>query len=261
MRRVVRTGGLTGTWLALTVVVTLAAMALAVRAPGPARIGLEAAIGGGAFFDGAQRFAPVDARILGSSLTPEAIRRLLGTTPSGSGEQREDAAAPPDEGFVERPPGLTRPGELTKDPDVRVEMTADRADARPGDTITYTITVTNFGKGAAKEVNVSSHIPEHTTYVNDDSCGDAPVSVTPNQNVPGGYSIGICAPGPPAPGLHGYTSTYGPLNPGRRVIDVFRVVVNPDAPNGFVLRNHAHVMGPGMPRRTSNEVVTKVTVS
>ena len=49
--------------------------------------------------------------------------------------------------------------------DLRLEKEVDLTEAKPGDTLTYTITATNIGTGELKQVIVSDPVPAYTDYV------------------------------------------------------------------------------------------------
>lgn len=60
-------------------------------------------------------------------------------------------------------------------PDVKLTKTADQDEALPGDTITYTIEVTNVGEGPATNVEVTDTLPDgsvETTSLSDLAAGD-----------------------------------------------------------------------------------------
>lgn len=195
---------------------------------------------------------------LSASFVSEALAGLVpppavGTAlPSGGPGQAPGREPPPER---EQLPTET----LTASPDIRIAMRVDKAEARPGDTLIYTITISNVGRGDATSLTVSSHIPDYTTYVAGAECGGENVSIDENPNSPAGRTVCASVPGPPAPGEHGFV--YGgvkvPAGKSRQVL--IRVVVNADAPQGTVLRNHAHATGPGVQRTTSNEVSTQIS--
>lgn len=258
-----RAGGVGSAWLAIAVAATLGAMVLAVRLPGPRALGLEAAVGGGGRYletGGSPRFAPLSPAILSDLFGAGIVERLLGLV--GGPHPPSGHPGPPPGPAPEPPPGeeepLPGPQELTEAPDLRIEMSVDKAEARPGDTITYFITVRNVGKGPAKEVVILSHVPEHTTLLAGDECGGEPAALIPNRSVPGGHTVCVAVAGPPAPGEHGFKSAIDNLNPGREHTIPFKVVVDPNAPPGTVISNHAHVEAVGLPRATSNTVSTRV---
>lgn len=253
-------------WLGIAFASTVGAMILAVGAPGSPAVNVEARLpdpGRAGHPQGTSSFAPVSAEIL-DDLGRAGL--ALGLSLSGPGsltDGRHDAdsrrpTAHPDD---LRPMGsgrLATPEELADEPDVRIEMSVDRAQAQPAATLRYVIRAANVGRGAAKELQITSHIPEHTTLVAGADCEGESVGVQPNPGAPGGHTIGVCLPGPGAPGEHGIQIGFGPLGPGRVETFVFRVAIDPDTPSGSVIRNHAHVDGADIPRRTSNEVSTVV---
>ena len=56
-------------------------------------------------------------------------------------------------------------------PDVKIEKTADNSPINAGDTASYTITVTNIGKGLARDVTVSDTLPAGVSWTDDsDAC-------------------------------------------------------------------------------------------
>ena len=89
-------------------------------------------------------------------------------------------------------------------------------DVEPGDTLRYTVTTTNAGDDAATGVRIEDAIPAATTYV------------------PG-------SGGALAGGAVGFDA--GTLAPGAGATVAFDVTVNPDVPDGFVVRNVASAAG------------------
>ena len=75
--------------------------------------------------------------------------------------------------------------------DVEIEKVADVTTPAPGDTVIYTITVTNNGPGDATNVVVTDTLPAGVTYVSDD-CGGMFVDPTFTWNV-GGLANGANA--------------------------------------------------------------------
>lgn len=258
-----RAGGVGSAWLAVAVAATLGAMVLAARLPGPRALGLEAAVGGGGGYleaGGSPRFAPLSPAILSDLFGAGIVERLLG--PVGRPHPPSGHPEPPPGPAPEPPPGdegpLPGPQELTEAPDLRIEMSVDKAEARPGETLTYLITVTNVGHGAAKDVWVRSHVPKHTSLVAGWECDGENVSLSPNPGSPAGYSVCVSVPGPAAPGEHGFRNHIGPVRAGQQVRTMFKVAVDPNAPAGTVIRNHGHATNPDFPTVTSNTVSTRV---
>ena len=58
-------------------------------------------------------------------------------------------------------------------PDLEVSVVADVATAQPGDTVTYTLTVTNNGHGTARDVAVSDTLPADLTFASASDGGSA----------------------------------------------------------------------------------------
>jgi uncharacterized repeat protein (TIGR01451 family) len=54
---------------------------------------------------------------------------------------------------------------LLLSPDLQMGLTVDRADASPGDVLTYTATITNIGTGAAASVVLTDTLPDGSTVV------------------------------------------------------------------------------------------------
>lgn len=263
MTRRWREGGVVAGWLGLTALVTLGSMVLAVSLSGS---GAGSALGRGgtlpAFRPGrALAFAPVSPRVLSDRFGSEALGRWLGGRASAPGAPSRGAEQPHAPG----PPEPGRPGlaeQVTAQPDLRITMSVDKSQAMAADRLTYTIVVTNVGRGIARELNISSHLPGHTTGMTDDTCGDQPVGVhattEPSQIVC--YGLRIQDP-TGAKQEHEYRVGQAALRPGYSVRRVFSVVIEPQTPAGTPIRNHAHVQlgtAANAPVTTSNEVTTVV---
>lgn len=244
-------------WFAAAVVSTVLSMLVATHTPAIRVLNLRAMIGvpGIELQPEASRFAPVSAEVLTDILGARAAKRLLSPDSGPETATGPDVSGPADP-FTLTPDGEQSPPDtVTDQPDIRIKVRVDKSTAHPGDTLTYAITVTNVGRGAAKRLHITSHIPDHTTY--DARCD--PVTVTPGAGPSGLPASDICALPQPAPGEHGFTADWERFRPGWRDELVFHVIVNPDAPPGTVLRNHAHAEAVNLPRaRTSNEVRTTV---
>lgn len=76
------------------------------------------------------------------------------------------------------PPGSTKPecSPVVNLPDVRVKKVANRRKVVPGDTVTYTTTITNTGKGAAK----GQVVTDDMTGILDDSTYNKDAKTSPN---------------------------------------------------------------------------------
>lgn len=119
-------------------------------------------------------------------------------------------------------------------PQLNVLMDVDKQQATRGEILNYEVRVTNLAQEEALHVQMSSHLPEHTTGVTD-QCPDGPIE-------PDGD---ICiAPSVPTPGLgdafHQVQMGFGPLGSGETATFRFSVRINDDAPIGLKIRNHAH---------------------
>lgn len=211
--------------------------------------------------------APLDHAFVVDSLgTPffDRLREEVGAelTPPSAGNQasRDRPRGTSDDPEDPRSPGeIPASEEVAAGPDLRVRMDVDRARASRGDTLEYTITVTNVGEGTAKRVRVLSHIPEHTSLVATPQCGGRIVRVSPGDGPGGLPATCIDLPvGATAPGDHEITIGMKGMNAGRTERFVFRVAVDADAPQGHAIRNHAHVASEQGPDRKSNEVKTVV---
>jgi uncharacterized repeat protein (TIGR01451 family) len=109
----------------------------------------------------------------------------------------------------------------------------------PGDTLRYTITVTNFGAIAATNASFADAVPANTTYVanstrlNGIAVADAGVGVSP---LIGGIAISSSnlTPPLPAPGA-------GTLTAGQTATIMFDVTVNALTPAGTVISNQGTV--------------------
>jgi uncharacterized repeat protein (TIGR01451 family) len=111
---------------------------------------------------------------------------------------------------------------LTLEKEVVVNGTAS-ATARPGDTLTYTLTYSNQGRGVAQNVVVRDIIPTNTTYVS-----------------------GSATSGGVYDSINGtVTWTIGNLDVGDTGSVSFAVTVNDDAPHNYLIRNNAVVTADG----------------
>lgn len=246
-----RRGWLAGLALGICIGAVLGPMVLGTVPRTESAFGLTAGAGVSvAGLESGTTFAPLDV---------EALRILMGDAPVGRPPPRVSAphAAPTPAERSIRPTHrrIPPPGSVTSASDLRIRIQVDRAEAAPGDIITYAIGVTNAGRGTARGVRVTSRVPEHTTWVDGDGCGPRPVTVAPGQGpVPGTPAVFLC----PAGSADEFAAEFAFLGPGDHVRIELRVVVNADAPNGFVILNHADVVAEGVPARTSNQVSTVV---
>lgn len=257
-------GGAAGAaWLAAGAAVTIGTMMLATMPSRPDDISVSGRPGVSEYFlpGSLPHIPPLTTGILASLLGPEAAARLLRDAGLGGRvATRPDRSRPPGENGSppEDRPRLSE--QLTSPPNVRVSMSVDKSSARQADLITYTITVTNLGRGIAHELRLESQVPPHTTFVSDDSCGGQPasVSVTTNPAEVLCYAARVDDPTERGQGQP-YAVGRAALRPGERFTRIFTVSVDPETPTGTVLRNRATVSGPGLPTRTSAEVATIVT--
>ena len=97
-----------------------------------------------------------------------------GTTPDdGAGTTPDDGAGTtPDDGTGTTPDGVPEADpnggqDITPliDSELQISLTADREDAAPGDTLTYTVTVTNNGDTAAENVELKFTLPDELEIV------------------------------------------------------------------------------------------------
>lgn len=152
------------------------------------------------------------------------------------------------------------PAESTPRPDLRIEMEVDNTSASRGDILEYAITVTNVGTAPSQRMQVRSHVPEHTRLVAAPHCGGQTVRVSPGRGPAGLPAICIDLPiNLTAPGTHDIVIGTDGMDVGQTQRFAFRVAVDPQAPQGHDIRNHAHVSADGLPDRTSNEVTTVVS--
>ena len=77
--------------------------------------------------------------------------------------------------------------EAALQPDVSLSKVADKTNAKHGETVVYTLTVRNDGKGEATGVRVSDKLPETVSYVSDDSNGAY-------DSVSGVWTVGALSP-------------------------------------------------------------------
>ncbi|MBI4359524.1 MAG: DUF11 domain-containing protein, partial [Candidatus Jacksonbacteria bacterium] len=57
-------------------------------------------------------------------------------------------------------------------PNITIKKTADKTEVKTGDTITYTITYENIGKGDAKNIIITDQIPEGASYIANSATGN-----------------------------------------------------------------------------------------
>lgn len=94
-------------------------------------------------------------------------------------------------------------------------------EANPGDTLEYTVTLTNTSADSVDNVIFTDPIPSNTEYVTGSS--------TLNGSPAGSFSDDILS------------VTVGTLNPGAQAVIVFRVKIDWGTPNGFVISNQGVV--------------------
>ncbi|WP_455202125.1 isopeptide-forming domain-containing fimbrial protein, partial [Kaarinaea lacus] len=107
----------------------------------------------------------------------------------------------------------------------------------PGDTLRYTITVTNYGQKEASGVTLTDAVPVDTTYVADTvylnglPVGQPDAGVSP---LVAGIPISSADLTPPVP-------VVGYLSPGGTATITFDVIVNAATPSGTVISNQGYV--------------------
>jgi len=115
----------------------------------------------------------------------------------------------------------------------------------PGDTLQYTITVTNSGATPATGVVLSDSIPANTSYVansvrvNGLALTDTSPGVSPLSTGIGVNPSGSAAPSPASPG--------GTLPPGGASVVTFQVQVNPGVAAGTMISNQGSVTSTQLP--------------
>lgn len=110
-------------------------------------------------------------------------------------------------------------------PAMAITKTASPANAKPGDTITYTITVTNSGTAAATGVSLADAIPANTTYVaGSTTTGGTATTDGPGSSMP--YATGG------AIGSAGSFPSVITVGAGKEVVVTFKVTVNTPYPDG-----------------------------
>ncbi|MFA5889849.1 MAG: hypothetical protein WDA27_02665 [Actinomycetota bacterium] len=258
-----RAGGAaaTGVWLVVAGLTTAMSMILAATGgPGLRVIGPVAEVGRALEGLGAGRilmFAPVSPRILDDIVGVDTAGRLLADSRSGdsSGGTSPRPSPKPPPNTPSSPPRLSE--QITSQPKLRITMSVDKSRAQVADTLTYTIVVTNVGRGIARQVSISSHVPAHTRFVSDDTCGDRPVAVRVTTDSSQVLCYGLRIESPTSPSAD-YSIGEAMLGPGRSVRRVFTVLIEAQTPQGTVIRNIAHVQSVGVPAKDSNEVSTVV---
>jgi len=126
-----------------------------------------------------------------------------------------------------------------KRPKLSITKTGSPAYVPPGDTIIYTIVVSNGGNDEAVGVVVSDNLPANTTFVNNSITLDPP-------------STGTTGTSPPL--LAGNLI----ISPGQQITITFAVTVNPSAAPGTKLVNNVEMFGADIitPTATFTSVVT-----
>jgi hypothetical protein len=203
------------------------------------------------------RLAPLNDRFVLQALGSGSVAQGLGAGAEG-GRSPAPVRPSPEPTPQETPGREGNPGDILADWDLRPSMRADRSTARPGDRITYTITVTNVGTAdypGTPSYTVRAHIPYHTTYLPEDEC--EPGTAPPDG---GCIDVPVAEPGSSDPEAHQYNDTRGnAIGPGKFVRIRFSVVVDPNTASGTKLVNDAHVDVAARARRTSGSVVVVVT--
>lgn len=261
MRLRVGSGAMAGVWLVVAGLTTATSMVLAVTAGPRFRvIGPVAEVGRSLEGLGAGRtmaYAPVSPRILDDIVGSDVAGRLLAGLRSGdssNGTSARPSPTPPPSS-PSSPPGLRE--QITSQPELRIAMSVDKSQAQVADTLTYTIVVTNVGRGIAREMSISSHVPAHTRFVSDDTCGDLPVGVSLTLEPSHILCYGMRIESPTNPSTD-YRIGQAMLRPGQSVRRVFTVLIEAQTPQGTVIRNIAHVQLGSGSVEDSNEVSTIV---
>ncbi|WP_461395022.1 SdrD B-like domain-containing protein [Deferrisoma sp.] len=236
-------------------VVELAATAGETQAPGDdleVRVtGIEIPAGGEVTVSWSARLVP--------ALSSGTVVRVQGTLEVAGFEEpflTDSAAAADDDGEetgnepadpADDDPTLTR---IHSSPRLVLQLTADTGGRAvlPGDTLTYTFTLTNTGDEHARNVRLRSPVPAGTTYVPGSTVlSGAPVAAgraaadtaVPVPDAAGGFpladGIPVQAPGRPE----------GRVERGDVVRVSFRVTLDPDLANGAVLSAQGEVLGEG----------------
>ena len=119
---------------------------------------------------------------------------------------------------------------------ISTDLSGDPALLLAGETLRYTITVSNTGTDNATNVSLVDQVPASTTYVaGSTTLNGAPVADAANGGSPLINGILINAPEDPTPGA---------MNAGvaaNTATITFDVVVYPDAPDGTIIENQAFV--------------------
>lgn len=126
-----------------------------------------------------------------------------------------------------------------KRPKLSISKTGSPAYVPPGDTIIYTIVVSNDGNDEAVGVVISDDLPANTTFVNNSITLDPP-------------SAGTIGTGPPL--LAGNLI----ISPGQQITITFAVTVNPSTAPGTKIVNNVEMFGADIitPTATFTSVVT-----
>ena len=96
-----------------------------------------------------------------------------GTTPDdGTGTTPDDGAGTTPDGVPEADPNGEQDITPLIDSELQISLTADKEDAAPGETLTYTVTVTNNGDTAAENVELKFTLPDGLLEIVETSYGE-----------------------------------------------------------------------------------------
>lgn len=258
-------------WIAtvcVSVLTTVVAMVIAL--PGGPTLGgaIEATLGRVPGLLAIGPLAPFRQDALAELLGRRAAARLLGTQPTATPQG-------PGVGSGSRPPSppTTPPseGESSTEqrvfgrPDLNVQMQVDRREAAQGDILRYVITITNRGEGSQRTLRLRSHIPEGTTWVQDEACRmgpvAGPVAIVPGQEPGDPDAITLCIDPRESSGTtHRFSKSIVSM-PGRSTqVFAFSVAIGA-VENGTTIVNHAHIdwPPPDPGGKDTDEVSTRVS--
>jgi uncharacterized repeat protein (TIGR01451 family) len=170
--------------------------------------------------------------------TTKAPTRIPSVTPSvasGSPTPKPERSPSPPEG----PPAAV--------PSLSIAMSAGGATVRKNREITYAITVTNTGSGAANDVVVESHVPDGASLTSW-ACNGSTVQAKGATSFTCG-SLGS-APAPNHPLVFAFSS----LPSGASITERFTVTVDPNVRHNSAIVDHAHAYATNADLADSNSV-------
>ena len=173
-------------------------------------------------------FHPISSRTPNPRTSTRAVPGKPGSPPSQTPTPSHPTVPTPTQA-----PAPTESPAPPSVPSLSVAIAPGTQSVRKKGTITYTITVTNTGSGAASDVVVESHVPDGSSLSSWQCAGQ-----TVQANGASSFTCGSIgsAPAPNHPLVFAVSS----LAPGASVIERFTVVVDPNVKHNSAIVDHAH---------------------